>query len=66
MIEILLSEHLSRVSDARERAGIVFTSDYAEELRNKGFRRTSEKRDMLRAIDERSRAAGLEPRKAYY
>ena len=66
MIEIALSEHLSRVRDARERAGIVFAPDYVEELRNKGLRRTPEKRDMLRAIDERSRAAGLEPRMAYY
>lgn len=66
MMEITLAEHLSRVRDARERAGIVFTPDYEESLRNKGLRRTSEKREMLRAIDDRSRAAGLEPRLAYY
>jgi hypothetical protein len=66
MMEITLTEHLSRISTARERAGIVFTPDYVEELRNKGLRRTPEKREMLSVIDERSRAAGTEPRVAYY
>ncbi len=35
-------------------------------MRNKGGRRTPEKRELLRRVQERARAAGVEPLKSYY
>jgi hypothetical protein len=37
-----------------------------EDLRNRGLNRTPEKRELLRRIDERARAAGKTPIKSYY
>ena len=41
------------------------TPEWQERLRNKGGLRSPEKREMLARIEERARAAGLEPLKAY-
>ncbi|MGG5890794.1 hypothetical protein ACLF3G_27255 [Falsiroseomonas sp. HC035] len=66
MRRITLDELSAQVDAAIERAGIVYTPEYVDRLRNKGQFRTAEKRELLRAIEERARAAGLEPIKAYY
>jgi hypothetical protein len=66
MKRITIEELSAQVDAAIERAGIVYTPEYVERLRNKGLRRTAEKRELLRIIDERTRAAGLEPTRAYY
>jgi len=41
------------------------TPEEVEAMRNKGGRRTPEKRELLRRVEERARAAGLEPLKSY-
>ncbi|MGK7867946.1 hypothetical protein [Falsiroseomonas sp. E2-1-a20] len=66
MRRITLDELSAQVEAAIERAGIVYTPEYVDRLRNKGRLRTAEKRELLRTIEERARAAGLEPIKAYY
>lgn len=66
MIAMTLEEFLRDRDERVNRAGIVFTEELVESLRNKGHRRTPEKREMLRQIEERCRAAGVEPLKAYF
>lgn len=66
MIYVTLEEHLALRRAAQERAGVSFTPEYVERLRNKGLRRTPEKREALRRNEERARATGVEPIKAYY
>lgn len=63
---ITLEEHLAQRDAAIARAGIVYTPECVERLRNKGLRRTPEKRELLRRTAERARAAGLEPIKGYW
>ena len=61
-----LTDFLAARQARAERAGITFTPEYTEALRNKGARRTPEKRAALRRIEERCAEAGVEPLKAYY
>ena len=63
---ITLEEHLAGLAQRMRERGIVITEEMTESLRNKGLRRTPEKRELLRRIEERARAAGIEPWKAYY
>lgn len=62
-----LNEYLEWVRARKrelETAGVRLPTD--EEMRNKGTRRTPEKREFLRRCDERARAAGIPPVKHYY
>ena len=55
--------------DANERRARelgLLTPEATERMRNKGENRTPEKRALLRRIEARARAAGVEPLKAYY
>jgi hypothetical protein len=56
--------HLRAVAERQRILGI--TEDDIAQARNPGDRRTPEKRELLRRIQERARAAGLEPLIAYY
>jgi hypothetical protein len=48
------------------RKAVGMTEDDDWEMRNSGQRRTSEKREFLRRIAERSRAVGIDPFPANY
>lgn len=61
-----LTDFLAARQARAERAGVTFTPDYIEALRNKGGRRTPEKRAALRRIEERCAEAGVEPLKAHH
>ena len=63
---ITLSDLLSGIRERKAALGIVDTPERTESMRNRGTRRTPEKRAMLARIEERARAAGIEPLKAYY
>lgn len=65
-----LSDFLARRDARAKQQGIVFTAEMKDALRNKGARRSAEKRAALRRIDERCAErcaeAGVEPLKAQY
>ena len=63
---ISLSDFRSGVEARCEKLGIIYTPEMIESLRNKGFRRTPEKRAMLQSIEDRCLAAGISPIKAYF
>ncbi len=59
--------HLQKQVEARRDAlGILDTPAEVEALRNKGARRTPEKRALLARIRQRALEAGVEPLKAYF
>ena len=60
MKENPLAEFLAGREARRKRSGIVFTPDYVETLRNRGLRRTPEKRALLGVIEARAVAAKTE------
>jgi len=66
MKTISLQEHLERVRARKRELGIVETPETVDAMRNKGELRTPEKRELLRRIEERARAAGVKPLVAYY
>ena len=59
MIEMDGDAYLEAVARRRRELGI--TDEDIVAARNPGDRRTPEKRELLRRIGERARAAGLEP-----
>lgn len=61
-----LSDFLARRDARAKQQGLVFTAEMRDALRNKGDRRTAEKRAALRRIEERCDEAGVEPLKAQY
>lgn len=58
MSRMTLEEHLARVEARKAKLGIVFTPEETEAMRNKGERRTPEKRELLRRIAKRAKSAG--------
>jgi hypothetical protein len=66
MRTISLSDFLTRRDARAKQLGIIFTQKLNDTLRNKGSRRTAEKRAALRRIEERCAEAGVEPLKAHY
>ncbi|MFC3441204.1 hypothetical protein ACFOKF_08330 [Sphingobium rhizovicinum] len=60
-MEITLADLLTGVRERKALLGIVETAERTEAMQNNGRRRSPEKRAMLARIDERSRAAGVEP-----
>ena len=62
---VTLKDHLDDLKAAQDRAGITFTPEMVDALRNKGTRRTPEKRALLDEIQRRCREAGIEPVVAY-
>jgi hypothetical protein len=63
---LVLKDFLAEVEERKRALGIVDTPESIEAMRNKGGQRTPEKRELLRRVEERARAAGLEPVKSYY
>lgn len=61
-----LSDFLAQRDARAKRLGIEFTPELNDALRNKGGRRTAEKRAALRRIEERCAEAGVKPLKAQY
>lgn len=59
-------EFLAAATARKEALGLTDTPDETEAMRNKGGNRTPEKREFLRRIEERARAAGRVPLKTYY
>lgn len=61
-----LSDFLAGRDARAKQQGLVFTAEMQDALRNKGDRRTAEKRAALRRLDERCAEAGVKPLKAQY
>ncbi len=61
-LDRFLADIKARLADL----GMKDTPEEVEAMRNKGRRRTPEKRELLRRVEERARAAGLEPLKSYH
>ncbi|HEX7853275.1 MAG TPA: hypothetical protein VF503_06225 [Sphingobium sp.] len=65
-MEVTLADLLEGIRERKRLLGIVDTAERTEELRNRGTRRTSRKRELLARIEARAREAGIEPPKGYY
>ena len=63
---VTLQQHLARVRARKLELGIRDTPAEIEAMRNRGGRRTSGKRILLRRTAARARAAGLQPVPAYF
>jgi len=61
-----LEGFLEGIRQRKAELGLVDTPERTEAMRNKGARRTEDKRAMLARIDERARQAGITPLKALY
>lgn len=66
MEELDLNAWFAELDQRKRELGIADTEEYTEAMRNKGGNRTPEKRELLRRMAERARAAGKTPIKAYY
>ena len=63
---ISITEFIKQREQRRQDLGLEFTEEYRESLRNRGDRRTPEKRAALKFIEERCRATGIKPLKGYF
>ena len=63
---ITLRDFLAQVEARKAALGMSDTPAATEVMRNKGARRTSEKRELLRRVEARAVAAGREPVLSYY
>ena len=63
---LTLDQFLSDIRTRKAALGMVDTPEAVEAMRNKGGHRTPEKRELMRRVEERARAAGVEPLKSYY
>ena len=61
-----LHQFLSDIKARKAALGMTDTPERVEAMRNKGGRRTPEKRELLRRVEERAREAGVETLKSYY
>jgi hypothetical protein len=66
MKTLQMRSYLEALEVRKRRLGILDTPEDTEAMRNKGGRRTPEKREMLRRLEERARAAGDTEVKSYY
>lgn len=66
MKTISITDLRAQTEDAKRRIGWVDSEASTQALRNKGGTRTDAKRALLVRIDERARAAGVEPLPAFY
>lgn len=63
---ITLRDLLARVEAKKAELGIIDTPAVIEAMRNKGGKRTEQKRELLRRAMTRARAAGCKPVPAYF
>ncbi len=61
-----LDQFLTDIKARKAALGMADTPAEVEAMRNKGGRRTPEKRELLRRVEERARAAGPKLLKSYY
>ena len=61
-----LGDLLERTRKRKLELGLAETPDGTEAMRNKGARRTPEKRELLRRTEARAKAAGVTPVKSHY
>ena len=62
---LYLDTYIQRVTERKRQLNIVDTEENIEQMRNRGYNRTPEKRELLRSIKERCLVAGIEPYKCY-
>lgn len=65
-MNITLSDLLSRIRARKAELGIVDTAETTEAMRNRGTRRTREKRALLARSEARAREAGIDPVPGHY
>lgn len=63
---VMLQDFLAKVEARKASVGMSDTQGDTEAMRNKGERRTPQKRELLRRAAERARASGREPVASYY
>jgi hypothetical protein len=63
---IKLAAHLKLVEARRAQLAAAGLLPPNEALRNRGLNRTEEKRELLRRVEARAKAAGVPTMKAYY
>lgn len=63
---VMLRDLLAQIETRKAALGMSETPAAVEAMRNKGERRTSQKRELLRRTTIRARAAGREPVVSYY
>ncbi|NKE44914.1 hypothetical protein HB662_08995 [Roseomonas frigidaquae] len=66
MVKLTLAELQARIEARKAELGMTDTPETIEALRNKGASRTAEKRELLRRIEQRAKAAGRTPRPAHF
>jgi hypothetical protein len=66
MSSIALRTLLERTEKRKAALGLVDTAEATEALRNKGARRTPQKRELLQRAEERAKAADLKATTSYY
>ncbi len=66
MLKVSLDSLLAGISAQKDVLGWVDSPANTEAMRNKGFNRTPEKRELLRRAEERAVAAGRKPILAHY
>jgi hypothetical protein len=66
MRSIALQTLLERTEKRKAALGLVDTAAATEAMRNKGARRTPQKRALLRRAEERAKGAGLKAAPSYY
>lgn len=66
MVRVTLSELLDAIEARKAAIGLRDTPEMTEALRNKGARRTAEKRELLKRVEDRARAAGKTPVVGYF
>ena len=65
VVRVKLNELLEEIEARKASIGMRDTPETVEAFRNKGAGRTPEKRELLKRIEERARAAGRKPVTAY-
>jgi hypothetical protein len=66
VITVKLFEYLEWAEERRAALAAAGLLPPDEALRNRGLNRTEEKRELLRRVEERAKAAGITTMKAYY
>jgi hypothetical protein len=65
VVRVKLDQLLAAIEARKVAIGTRDTPETTDALRNKGARRTPEKRELLKRMEDRTRAAGREPVRAY-
>jgi hypothetical protein len=66
MKTVKLSDHLKRVEARKAALAAAGKLRPDAAMRNRGLNRTEEKRELLRRVEARAKAAGVSTMKAYY